>query len=65
MPKVYSNGRVYTKRTGMDGPYQYPNGRVLYFDPKEKQFYDPSTDFYVYKEEIEGLQNSVFALLAK
>ena len=31
---------------GLEGPFYYPNGRVLYYDPKQGQYYDSTTDFY-------------------
>jgi len=37
-------------RKGLEGPYNF-NGRVLYYDPVEGKYYDPTTDFYVSHEE--------------
>jgi hypothetical protein len=34
-------------RKGLEGPFYYSNGRVLYYDVKEGMYYDPRTDFYV------------------
>ena len=34
-------------RKGLQGPFFYPNGQVLYYDTKEGQYWDPTTDFYV------------------
>jgi hypothetical protein len=39
-------------RKGLEGPFTFVNGRVLYYDVKEGQYYDPLTDFYVDNEEI-------------
>lgn len=50
----------WTERKGLEGPFYYPNGRVLYYDPKEGQYWDPQTDFYVPNEELGELQNQVF-----
>ena len=50
----------YGRRNGLDGPYTYPNGKVLYFDPKEQAYWDPTTDFYVPAEEVETLKQSLF-----
>jgi hypothetical protein len=36
----------YQARDGLEGPFNF-NGRVLYYDPKQGQYYDPRTDFYV------------------
>lgn len=40
------------KLPGLEGPFRYPNGRVLYWDPREGKYYDRSTDMYVEDEEI-------------
>jgi len=38
---------------------------VLYYDPVEGKYWDPSTDFYVPHEDVEELKNSIFDLLKK
>ena len=43
----------YTERKGLEGPFFYPNGQVLYYDPKEGKYYDPTTDFYVDRTEMD------------
>jgi len=40
----------YGPRKGLEGPFNF-SGRVLYYDPKEGQYWDPRTDFYVPYEE--------------
>lgn len=40
----------YTPREGLEGPFNFA-GRVLYYDPKQGQYWDPRTDFYVSYEE--------------
>ena len=52
-------------RKGLEGPFHYPSGAVLYYDPKEGQYYDPTTDFYVPNEDVEELKNQIFAALTK
>lgn len=42
-------------RKGLEGPFYYPSGAVLYYDPKAGQYWDPTTDFYVSHEDA-GLQ---------
>ena len=44
-------------RRGLEGPFYYPNGRVLYYDPREGRYWDPLTDFYVDAEELAELQS--------
>ena len=46
-------------RKGLEGPFHYPNGRVLYYDPREGDYWDPTTDFYVPRDEVALLQQSV------
>jgi len=52
-------------RKGLEGPFHYPSGVVLYYDPKAGEYYDPTTDFYVPHEDVEELKNSIFQLLKK
>jgi hypothetical protein len=44
-------------RKGLEGPFTFVNGRVLYYDAKEGQYYDPLTDFYVDNQEIAELHS--------
>jgi len=62
---VFKNAKEYGPRKGLEGPFHYPNGQVLYYDPKAGEYYDPTTDFYVSNEDVAELQNSIFALLSK
>ena len=39
-------------RKGLEGPFNF-SGRVLYYDVKAGQYYDPRTDFYVEQEEMD------------
>lgn len=47
------------------GPFFYPNGQVLYYDPREGKYWDPTTDFFVEYEDVEELKNMFFQALAK
>ena len=31
---VFKHNQEFTSRKGLEGPFHYPNGRVLYYDPK-------------------------------
>ncbi len=42
-----------TKIDGLEGPFRYITGKVLYYDPSEGQYYDASSDMYVSDEEME------------
>ena len=48
----------YGPRKGLEGPFNF-SGRVLYYDTKEGQYYDPTTDFYVDHSEMD-LINQAF-----
>jgi hypothetical protein len=52
-------------RKGLEGPFHYPSGAVLYYDPKAGEYYDPTTDFYVPNEDVEELKNQIFGVLMK
>ena len=41
----------YSPRKGLEGPFSF-SGRVLYYDNKEGQYYDPRSDFYLSNEEM-------------
>jgi hypothetical protein len=62
---VFKNAKEYGARKGLEGPFVYPNGQVLYYDPREGEYYDPTTDFYVPRDEVAELQNLIFKVLAK
>lgn len=50
-------------RKGLEGPFFYPNGQVLYYDPREGKYYDPTTDFYVSHDDVSDLKNSILSML--
>lgn len=52
-------------RKGLEGPYFYPNGRVLYYDAKAGAYWDPTTDFYLDMDEVRELQEQFMDLLRK
>lgn len=60
---VFKHNKEFGPRKGLEGPFHYPNGQVLYYDPKEGQYYDPLTDFFVPLDEVNELQNMIFDLL--
>jgi len=62
---VFKHSKEYGPRKGLEGPFHYPNGAVLYSDAKEGEYYDPTTDFYVPRDEVAELQNLIFKVLAK
>ena len=60
---VFQHNKQYGPRAGLEGPFHYPNGQVLYYDPKEGQYWDPTTDIYVSNEDVAELQNSILSML--
>jgi hypothetical protein len=63
----WQRSKEYGPRKGLEGPFSYPNGRVLYYDPKSVapngasgEYWDPVTDFYVPADEVAELQQSIF-----
>ena len=57
---VFKHNTAYGPRKGLEGPFHYPNGQVLYYDTKAGEYWDPRTDFYVEPEDVARLQQSIF-----
>lgn len=60
---VFTRKGRFGPRKGLEGPFEYPNGRVLYYDPKDGQYWDPLTDWFVPDEEVSDLQNLILDLI--
>ena len=54
----------YSARKGLEGPFNF-SGRVLYYDNKQGQYYDPATDFYVEQEEMDEINTRFFEAFKK
>ena len=54
----------YSPRKGLEGPFNF-SGRVLYYDNKQGQYYDPTTDFYVEQEEMDIINTRFFEQFKK
>lgn len=65
MGKVEDVFRGYGPRPGLEGPFVYANGRVLYYDAKEGKYWDPRTDFYVEQDEMNLLHEQTLDLLKR
>lgn len=52
-------------RKGLEGPFFYANGRVLYYDTKEGKHWDPLTDFYVDHEEMTEIHAHLANMLSR
>jgi hypothetical protein len=55
----------YKPRKGLEGPFYFSDGRVLYYDIKQGQYYDPLTDFYVEPEEMDIIHNHLVKMLTR
>ena len=51
-------------RKGLEGPFDF-SGRTLYYDVKQGQYYDPTTDFYVDREEMYFINQRLTELLSR
>jgi hypothetical protein len=54
----------YGPRKGLEGPFNF-SGRVLYYDNKEGQYYDPRTDLYVEQAEMDAINAGLLETLQK
>lgn len=52
-------------RKGLEGPFRYLNGQVLYYDPRAGEYWDPTTDFYVPNEHMDRLNQQLVDFLAR
>jgi len=41
------HGHEFREREGLEGPFRYHSGRVLYYDTREGRYYDPLRDMYL------------------
>lgn len=48
----------YQERSGLEGPFQTKAGKVVYYDPREGEYYDPDTDMYLTRDEYHALDES-------
>ena len=55
----------YEARRGLEGPFVFAGGRVLYYDAKVGSYYDPKTDFYVEQDEMNYLHNELMRMLER
>ena len=52
-------------RKGLEGPFYFASGRVLYYDTKAGEYWDPTTDFYVPQEEVNLLHSELTRMLSR
>ena len=51
-------------RKGLEGPFYFATGRVLYYDVKAGEYCDPTTDFYVPQDEVNELHSELTRMLS-
>lgn len=49
---TFPKSNDYGPRKGLEGPFTFVGGRTLYYDPKEGQYWDPRSDFYLSHDEM-------------
>jgi hypothetical protein len=54
----------YGPRQGLEGPFNF-SGRVLYYDPKEGKYYDPTCDLYIEQEEMTLIHERLLQRLSR
>ena len=52
-------------REGLEGPFYFATGRVLYYDSKAGEYWDPTTDFYVPQDEVNLLHTELTRMLSR
>ena len=62
---VFQHNPNFGPRKGLEGPFHYPSGAVLYYDTKAGEYYDPKTDWYVSNEDVAFLQQQIFDRLTQ
>lgn len=50
----------YQERDGLEGPIMTKSGKVVYYDPKEGNYYDPDKDMYITYDEWKALDEGVW-----
>ena len=55
----------YTPRKGLEGPFVFGNGWILYYDPRQGQYWDPRSDFYVDHDEMADIHSHALGILSR
>jgi hypothetical protein len=63
--KLTENESKYQPRKGLEGPFYYPSGAVLYYDVREGKYWDPRSDFYVDNQEVASLKQQIFDIISR
>lgn len=62
---VFQHDPNFGPRAGLEGPFHYPSGAVLYYDPKAGEYYDPRTDWFVPHNEVAVLKQQIIDRLTQ
>ena len=62
---VFQHDPSFGPRAGLEGPFHYPSGAVLYYDPKAGEYYDPRTDWFVPHNEVAVLKQQIIDRLTQ
>ena len=62
---VFQHNPNFGPRKGLEGPFHYPSGAVVYYDPKAGEYNYPRTDFYVDRTDVAVLQQQIFDRLTQ
>jgi len=62
---VFQHDASFGPRAGLEGPFHYPSGAVLYYDPQAGEYYDPRTDWYVSNDDVVALKQQIIDRLTK
>ena len=62
---VFQHDPNFGPRAGLEGPFHYPSGAVLYYDARVGEYYDPRTDFYVSNDDVAALKQQIVDRLTK
>lgn len=63
--RTFALNTDYGPRQGLEGPFRFLNGQTLYYDPREGQYWDPKTDFYVDNAVVADLQQRLVDVLGR
>jgi len=55
----------YGSLPGLEGPFAFVGGRILYYDPQAGQYWDPKTDFYLEAEDMNYLNEELTRFLSQ
>ena len=58
MPRVDRDRYTDLSHQGLEGPFQFKGGHILYYDPKAGKYYDRDTDMYLSDRDADRITSS-------